>query len=237
MTTPERIPLGARAGGLAEFWSQEVVGRANGQLLKVAKGIGETNWHSHDDQDETFVVLRGRLVVQLRTGDVTLGAGEMLVIPSGVEHRPVAAEEVHLLLIGSAITSDEAGGKPAWSRATGAPPASHADLARAMYRAYETGDRDAIESVIGDPFEFWSPLDGGIDRATYFERCWANHDLIDAIELQRVTEISAREVVVTYQLVKQDGSRAQNTEIITFDGDRAVKVEVYFGWDLSPASV
>jgi hypothetical protein len=101
-----------------------------------------------------------------------------------------------------------------------------------MYRAYETGDRSAIESLIADRFEFWSPLDDGIDRQTYFERCWANHESIDKIELQRVAELSESEVVATYQLVKPDGSRGQNTEIITFDGERATKVEVYFGWDL-----
>jgi mannose-6-phosphate isomerase-like protein (cupin superfamily) len=122
MATPQKIPLDDIAGALAEFWSQQVVGQANGQLLKVAKGIGETTWHSHSDQDETFVVLSGTLVVQLRTGDVTLNAGDMLVVPSGVEHRPVAEKEVRLLLIGSAITSNEAGGKPAWSRDAGAPP-------------------------------------------------------------------------------------------------------------------
>src|SRR3954447_26647586 len=109
---------------------------------------------------------------------------------------------------------------------------AHADLARAMYRAYETGDRSAIEPLIADRFEFWSPLDDGIDRQTYFERCWANHEAIAAIELQRVAELSASEVVVTYRLVKHDGSRGQNTEIITFDGGQAIKVEVYFGWDL-----
>jgi mannose-6-phosphate isomerase-like protein (cupin superfamily) len=116
MATPEKVTLDDVAGALAEFWSQQVVGEANGQLFKVAKGIGETNWHSHSDQDETFVVLSGTLVVQLKTGDVTLDPGDMLVVPHGVEHRPVAEEEVHLLLIGSAITSDEAGGKPEWSR-------------------------------------------------------------------------------------------------------------------------
>src|SRR3954452_11805154 len=100
---------------------------------------------------------------------------------------------------------------------------AHTELARAMYRAYETGDRSAIESLIAERFEFWSPLDDGIDRETYFERCWANHDSIVAIELLRVAELSESEVVATYQLVKQDGSRGQNTEIITFDGDRATK--------------
>src|SRR4051794_3654929 len=66
---------------------------------------------------------------------------------------------------------------------------AHADLARAMYRAYETGDRSAIEPLIADPFEFWSPLDDGIDRETYFDRCWPNHESIEAIELLRVAEL------------------------------------------------
>jgi mannose-6-phosphate isomerase-like protein (cupin superfamily) len=111
------------AGGLGEFWSQNVVGRANGNLLKVAKGIGSTLWHAHDDQDEVFLVLSGTLVVQLRTGDVTLGPGELLVVPRGVEHCPKADEEVHLLLIGPEVTSDAAGGKPNWSQGGGRPPA------------------------------------------------------------------------------------------------------------------
>lgn len=121
MASLEKVRLDETAAALAEFWSQEVVGRANGQLLKVAKGTGATNWHAHDDQDEVFLVLSGTLVVQLRSGEVTLGPGELLVVPRGVEHRPVAGGEVHLLLLGSAVTSTEAGGKPAWSRDAGAP--------------------------------------------------------------------------------------------------------------------
>jgi mannose-6-phosphate isomerase-like protein (cupin superfamily) len=99
------------------------VGHANGTLLKVAKGVGSTNWHAHEDQDEVFLVASGELVVQLRSGDVTLGAGEMLVVPRGVEHCPKADGVVHLLLLGPEITSTEAGGKPAWSYAGGKPPA------------------------------------------------------------------------------------------------------------------
>nr|WP_246405686.1 cupin domain-containing protein [Modestobacter versicolor] len=107
---------------LTEFWSQRVVARANGNLFKVAKGIGSTRWHTHDDQDETFLVLEGRLTNQLRDGDVQLTAGDLLVVPRGTEHCPVADEEVRFLLVGPDVTSTAAGGKPEWSRDGGTPP-------------------------------------------------------------------------------------------------------------------
>jgi mannose-6-phosphate isomerase-like protein (cupin superfamily) len=110
-----KVRVDEAARELAEFWSQRVIGQANGSLFKVAKGIRSTNWHSHDDQDEVFFVTSGELVVQLSSGDVTLGAGEMLVVPRGVEHCPKADDVVHLLLVGPEITSNDAGGKPAWS--------------------------------------------------------------------------------------------------------------------------
>ncbi|MGI3785643.1 MAG: cupin domain-containing protein [Janthinobacterium lividum] len=69
-------------------------------LFKVAKGIGATNWHTHDDQEETFLLLRGELTTQLRSGDVELRAGDLVVIPRGVEHCPLAREEAHFMLIG-----------------------------------------------------------------------------------------------------------------------------------------
>ncbi len=70
-----RIDVRKEAAALDEFWSQRVVGEANGCLFKVAKGIGATNWHAHDDQDEVFFVYRGRLTLQLRDGDVMLDEG------------------------------------------------------------------------------------------------------------------------------------------------------------------
>jgi len=79
--------------GLAEFWSQDVVGRANGNLLKVAKGIGSTTWHSHDDQDEVFLVTSGKLVVQLRTGDVTLGVGLRAVLDAARDDEQLSRAE------------------------------------------------------------------------------------------------------------------------------------------------
>jgi mannose-6-phosphate isomerase-like protein (cupin superfamily) len=117
----EKIAVAAVAGELSEFWSQQVVAGANGNLFKVAKGIGSTQWHSHDDQDETFLILSGALTVELRDGSVDLEVGDLLVIPRGVEHRPVAEQEATFLLVGPEITSNAAGGKPAWSYSAAQP--------------------------------------------------------------------------------------------------------------------
>lgn len=103
------------AATLRQFWSQRVLQESNGTLLKVAKGIDSTRWHSHEDQDETFLVLSGTLIVQLRDQDVELLPGDLFTVPSGVEHRPTAAEEAHFVIIGRTVTSNEAGGKPDWS--------------------------------------------------------------------------------------------------------------------------
>ncbi len=118
----EKVVPAALAEQLGEYWSQQVVAAANGNLFKVAKGIGSTTWHAHEDQEETFLVLRGQLTIQLRSGNVDLDAGDLFVVPRGVEHCPVAAEEVHLLLVGPDVTSTAAGGKPAWSHPGAAPP-------------------------------------------------------------------------------------------------------------------
>jgi mannose-6-phosphate isomerase-like protein (cupin superfamily) len=75
------------------------VGQFNGHDLMVVKLKGPFPWHKHDDTDDFFLVLEGRLTIQMRDGDVTLGPGEMFVVPKGVEHRPTCEEEVHLLLI------------------------------------------------------------------------------------------------------------------------------------------
>lgn len=111
----QKVRPAAVAEGLTEFWSQQVVGSGNGNLFKVAKGIGSTTWHTHEDQEETFLLLRGRLTTQLRSGDVHLEPGDLFVIPRGVEHCPLAQEEAHFLLIGPDVTSDAAGGKPSRS--------------------------------------------------------------------------------------------------------------------------
>ncbi|GIF16314.1 cupin domain-containing protein [Actinoplanes teichomyceticus] len=108
-----KITPAAEAASLDEYWSQRVLTAANGNLFKVAKGLGSTRWHAHDDQDETFLMLAGTLTVHLRDGSVELTPGDLLVIPRGVEHRPEAAGEARFLLVGPEVTSTEAGGKPA----------------------------------------------------------------------------------------------------------------------------
>jgi ketosteroid isomerase-like protein len=105
------------------------------------------------------------------------------------------------------------------------------ELARASYGAYETGDRSVIEELLTDDFTFYSPYDVGIDRATYFERCWPNAQSIESYEFKRLVE-AGDEVVVTYESTKTDGRRFRNTEVLTFEGDKIRKAEVYFGWDL-----
>ena len=104
-------------------------------------------------------------------------------------------------------------------------------LARACYEAYENDDRDALERLIADEFTFWSPQDEGIDRATYFERCWPNHETTGSFEFKRLRELGD-EVLVTYEAERVDGTRFRNTEVLTFTGDQLSLVEVYFGWNL-----
>jgi mannose-6-phosphate isomerase-like protein (cupin superfamily) len=109
------IDVDAVARGLSEFWSQQVLFEANGDLFKVAKGIHSTSWHRHDDLDEVFLVTSGEMIVQFRDGDVRVGPGQLIVVPRGVEHCPRADDVVHFLIIGPQVTSTAAGGKPAWS--------------------------------------------------------------------------------------------------------------------------
>jgi mannose-6-phosphate isomerase-like protein (cupin superfamily) len=111
----EKINLAREAAQLTEFWSQRVLASGNGNLFKVAKGIGSTTWHSHDDQDEVFLVIEGYITIQLRDRNVDLGPGDLFVIPRGTEHCPVAQEEARFLLVGPDVTSTTAGGKPGWS--------------------------------------------------------------------------------------------------------------------------
>jgi len=109
--------------------------------------------------------------------------------------------------------------------------ADRLELARRSYEAYESGNRRVIDELLSHDFTFYSPADVGIDRAAYFERCWPNADQIDAFEFERLVEIGD-EVLVTYEATKTDGRRFRNTEVLTFDGDKICRAEVYFGWNL-----
>ncbi len=92
------------------YWSPKIVGQYNGNDLMVVKVKGEFVWHSHPDTDDFFMVIKGKLTIKLRDGDVKLSAGEIYVVPKGVEHCPVAEDECHVLLIeprGTPNTGDE----------------------------------------------------------------------------------------------------------------------------------
>ena len=88
-----------------------------------------------------------------------------------------------------------------------------------------------LEELLSDDFTFSSPADPGLDRAAYFKRCWPNAGNIASFEFERLVE-SGDEVVVTYNATRTDGSRFRNTEVLTFDGDKILRAEVYFGWNL-----
>ena len=110
-----QVNLAAKLATFAEHWQPRTVGLFNGHDLMVVKVKGEFTWHSHEDTDDFFLVLKGRLTLRLRSGDVVLGPGELYVVPKGVEHRPVAQEEAHLLLIersGTPNTGDAATAAP-----------------------------------------------------------------------------------------------------------------------------
>jgi mannose-6-phosphate isomerase-like protein (cupin superfamily) len=100
----QAINLAAKLAMFSEYFAPKIVASFNGHDVMLVKLKGEFVWHSHPDTDDFFLVLKGRLTIQLRTGDVHLGPGELYVVPKGVEHRPVADEEVHLLLIEPAGT-------------------------------------------------------------------------------------------------------------------------------------
>jgi mannose-6-phosphate isomerase-like protein (cupin superfamily) len=93
------INLAEKLSTFTEHWQPRTVAEFNGHDLMVVKVKGEFIWHQHDDTDDVFLVIQGNLTIQLRDRDVHLGPGELFVVPKGVEHRPVAKEEVHLLLI------------------------------------------------------------------------------------------------------------------------------------------
>ncbi len=100
----EKINITDTFTRFSDYWSPKVVGELNGQQVKLAKLKGEFVWHSHEAEDELFMVVKGRLVIELRDGEVVLDPGEFAIVPRGVEHRPVAAEEVHVLLFEPAST-------------------------------------------------------------------------------------------------------------------------------------
>ena len=104
MAAVEKVNLAEKLAQFHDLWSPKIVGQVNDFHVKLVKLRGEFVWHHHDREDELFLVLRGRMTVQLPEGDVHLGEGEFVVVPRGMEHRPVAHEEAHVLLLEPAST-------------------------------------------------------------------------------------------------------------------------------------
>ena len=95
----DKINLNQKLSLFHEHWNPKIVGEMNDSYIKLAKLQGEFDWHHHDNEDELFFVVKGQLTIKFRDKDLVLSAGELVVIPKGVDHLPVAAEEVHVMLI------------------------------------------------------------------------------------------------------------------------------------------
>lgn len=99
-----KINLAEKLAALQEHWNPRIIGELNGQHVKLAKLKGEFIWHRHDNEDELFLILTGRLRMRFRSGQVVLEPGEMIIVPKGVEHCPIADEETSVLLFEPAGT-------------------------------------------------------------------------------------------------------------------------------------
>ena len=117
----DKVNLGEKLSLFTSHWEPKIVGELNGQHVKLVKFRGPFLWHKHDDEDEMFLVLRGEFDMEFRDRTVPLREGEFLIVPRGVEHRPVAEREAHVLLFEPATTinTGDAGGprtvaQPEW---------------------------------------------------------------------------------------------------------------------------
>lgn len=114
MSVPEVVNLGQKFALFTEQWQPKVVGELNGQQVKIARIGGEFVWHAHEHEDELFMVMKGRLRLRFRDGERVLNEGELIVVPRGVEHLPVAeTEETWIMMFepASTLNTGNAGGE------------------------------------------------------------------------------------------------------------------------------
>lgn len=102
------------------------------------------------------------------------------------------------------------------------------DLARRFYGAYVIHDRDVLEDMLADDFQFTSPYDDAIDRDTYFQRCWPTNEQINAVTFKHIV-VDGDDAYVTYVLEMKDDRRVENTELLRFAGGKVSRIDVYFG--------
>ena len=100
----QKVNVAEKLSLFNDYCNPRIIGELNGQHIKAVKLKGEFVWHKHDNEDEMFLVVKGCFNIELRDKTITLNEGEFLIVPRGVEHKPVAEEEVHLLLFEPAAT-------------------------------------------------------------------------------------------------------------------------------------
>lgn len=103
--TVNKINIAEKFSLFDETWTPKIIAESNGQLVKIAKGEGQLVWHSHEHEDELFIVFKGKLTLKMKAGDVTLLPGEMFIVPKGVEHCPHADDDTHFMMIEPASTA------------------------------------------------------------------------------------------------------------------------------------
>ena len=110
---PDKINLADKLGKFSDHWNPRIIGEVNDAHLKLVKLKGEFVWHSHENEDEMFLVVKGGFTMQFRDGDVEIGEGECIIVPRGVEHCPVAEKEADVLLFepASTVNTGTAGGE------------------------------------------------------------------------------------------------------------------------------
>lgn len=101
----KKININEKFGLFSEEWTPKILAESNGQLVKIAKGSGELVWHTHEKEDELFIVFKGCLTIQLRDRSIELLPGEMYVVSKGVEHCPLASADTHFMMIEPASTA------------------------------------------------------------------------------------------------------------------------------------
>jgi mannose-6-phosphate isomerase-like protein (cupin superfamily) len=100
----QKVSISKKLSLFNDYWNPRIVGELNGQHIKLVKALGEFDWHKHDKEDEMFLVLKGEFDMELRMETIVVQEGEFIIIPKGVEHRPVAKKEVQIMLFEPAST-------------------------------------------------------------------------------------------------------------------------------------
>ncbi|WP_192889849.1 cupin domain-containing protein [Vibrio bathopelagicus] len=101
----DKINVNEKFELFSETWTPKIIAESNGQLVKIAKGVGELLWHKHENEDELFLVFKGQLTLQLRTGNIVLNPGEMFVVPKGTDHCPLATPDTHFMMVEPSSTA------------------------------------------------------------------------------------------------------------------------------------